>query len=173
MSQVDFKKLSREMSGREGFGGSMILIAVVSMIVLFITWASLAELDSVTRGDGKIVSSVQNQLVQASEAGVILNRYVSENSVVSEGEILFELDPVDASSELNRLNQRLAGLDIKEIRLRAEIEGTELDIPGELAAASSMVAMSEQSLFAARQSELRGRVSVLNEQLRQRRHPSC
>lgn len=168
MAQADFKKLSREMSGRESLAGSAILISVIAMVVLFVTWASFAELDSVTRGEGKIVSSVQNQLVQAAEGGVILNRYVSENSVVSEGEVLFELDPVDASSELNRLRQRLAGLDIKELRLRAEIDGVDLDIPTEFAERSPMVALSEQSLFAARRAELAGSISVLNQQLTQR-----
>ena len=34
----------------------------------------------------------------------------------------FEIDPIDASGELNRLTQRLAGLNIKELRLRAEMK---------------------------------------------------
>lgn len=168
MTQVDFKKLSREMSGREGIAGSTILISIAALLVIFVAWASWAELDSVTRGDGKVISSVQNQMVQAAEGGVILNRYVSENSVVAEGDILFELDPVDASSELNRLRQRLAALDIREVRLRAEIENQDLNLPRDLSDKSPMVALSEQSLFAARRAELAGAISVLNQQLRQR-----
>ncbi|MCV2876380.1 HlyD family type I secretion periplasmic adaptor subunit [Rhodobacteraceae bacterium XHP0102] len=168
MTQVDFKKLSREMSGREGIAGSTILISIAALLVIFVAWASWAELDSVTRGDGKVISSVQNQMVQAAEGGVILNRYVSENSVVTEGDILFELDPVDASSELNRLRQRLAALDIREVRLRAEIENQDLNLPRDLSDKSPMVALSEQSLFAARRAELAGAISVLNQQLRQR-----
>jgi adhesin transport system membrane fusion protein len=122
----------------------------------------------VTRGEGRIVSSVQNQMVQAAEGGVILRRYVSENTVVTEGEVLFEIDPVDASSELNRLTQRLAGLDIKELRLRAEINGTEFSPTAELNARSPMVALSEQSLFAARRAELAGQLAVLEQRLQQR-----
>ena len=120
MSDIDFKRLSRDMAGREGIGGSLILIMIAALIALAILWASWAELDNVTRGEGRIVSSVQNQMVQAAEGGVILRRFVSENSTVAEGEVLFEIDPVDASSELNRVAQRLAALDIKEQRLRAE-----------------------------------------------------
>jgi len=99
---------------------------------------------------------------------VILRRYVSENTVVAEGEVLFEIDPVDASSELNRLAQRLAGLDIKELRLRAEINGSEFSVTAELNARSPMVALTEQSLFAARRAELAGQLAVLEQRLQQR-----
>lgn len=169
MSETDFKRLSREMAGKEGLAGSTILVTIISLIALLVLWANWAELDNVTRGEGRIVSSVQNQLVQAAEGGVILRRFVSENSSVSEGEVLFEIDPIDASSEFNRLTQRLAALDIKEMRLVAEIEGTDLTIPSDLAAVSPTVALTEQSLFAARRSELAGQLSVLEQRLQQRR----
>lgn len=168
MSDIDFKTLSREMAGREGLGGSTIMFTILALVGLTLIWANWAELDNVTRGEGRIVSSVQNQMVQAAEGGVILRRYVSENTVVAEGEVLFEIDPVDASSELNRLAQRLAGLDIKELRLRAEINGTAFTVPAELDARSPMVALTEQSLFAARRAELAGQLAVLEQRLQQR-----
>ena len=168
MSDTDFKTLSREMAGREGFAGSTIILTIIMLVAGLLFWASWAELDNVTRGEGRIVSSVQNQMVQAAEGGVILRRYVSENSTVAQGDVLFEIDPVDASSEFNRLEQRLAGLDIKEMRLRAEIEGGEFAVPAELNARSPMVALTEQSLFAARQSELAGQLAVLEQRRQQR-----
>jgi adhesin transport system membrane fusion protein len=168
MSDIDFKTLSREMAGREGMAGSTIMFTVIALVGLALVWANWAELDNVTRGEGRIVSSVQNQMVQASEGGVILRRYVNENTVVAEGEVLFEIDPVDASSEFNRLAQRLAGLDIKELRLRAEINGVEFSVSEDLNARSAMVSLTEQSLFAARRSELAGQLAVLAQRLQQR-----
>ena len=168
MADVDFKRLSRDMAGREGLGGSLIMITIATLLGLALIWASWAELDNVTRGEGRIVSSVQNQMVQAAEGGVILRRFVSENSRVTEGEVLFEIDPVDASSELNRVAQRLAGLDIKELRLRAEIDGTDFTMSADLSARSPMVALTEQSLFAARRAELAGQLAVLEQRLQQR-----
>jgi membrane fusion protein, adhesin transport system len=169
MSDIDFKRLSRDMAGREGIAGSAILATIVALVVIVILWANWAEIDNVTRGEGRIVSSVQNQVVQAAEGGVILRRYVSENTVVTEGEVLFELDPVDASSELNRLVQRLAALDIKELRLRAEIEGGDFVLPADLGARAPLVTLTEQSLFAARRAELAGQLAVLDQRLQQRR----
>ncbi|WP_114966558.1 HlyD family type I secretion periplasmic adaptor subunit [Alkalilacustris brevis] len=168
MADADFKTLSREMAGREGLAGSTILVTVIALVALALVWANWAELDSVTRGEGRIVSSVQNQLVQAAEGGVLLRRFVSENTVVSEGEVLFEIDPVDASSDLNRLAQRLAGLDIRERRLRAEIDSTGFEVPVDLNARSPLVGLTEQSLFAARRAELAGQLAVLEQRLQQR-----
>ncbi|MCL7466096.1 HlyD family type I secretion periplasmic adaptor subunit [Phaeovulum sp. NW3] len=168
MAEMEFKRLAREMAGREGLAGSTVLFTIIALVVALLVWANYAELDNVTRGEGRIISSVQNQMVQAAEGGVILRRYVSENTTVQEGEVLFEIDPVDASSELNRLSQRLAALDIKELRLRAEIEGGDFVIPAELNARSPMVALTEQSLFAARRAELAGTLAVLEQRLQQR-----
>jgi membrane fusion protein, adhesin transport system len=168
MSEIDFKRLSREMAGREGLAGSAVMITIIAFVALILIWASWAELDNVTRGEGRIVSSVQNQIVQAAESGVILRRLVSENSIVAEGDVMFELDPIDANSELNRLEQRLASLDIKALRLRAEIDGGRFSIPAELAEISPIIALSEQSLFAARRSELAGQLAVLEQRLQQR-----
>lgn len=167
MSDIDFKTLSRQMADREGLGGSVILITIIALVFLILYWASWAELDNVTRGEGRIVSSVQNQLVQAAEGGVILRRYVTENTIVAEGDILFELDPVDASGELNRLLNRLAALEIKEMRLRAEIDDNDFLIEPALAARSPIVALSEQSLFSARKAELSGQLTVLQQRLQQ------
>ena len=89
MSDIDFKRLSREMAGREGLAGSTIMVTIIALLGLILFWASWAELDNVTRGEGRIVSSVQNQIVQAAEGGVILRRFVSENTVVAEGEVMF------------------------------------------------------------------------------------
>ena len=168
MSDTDFKALSREMEGRQGLTGSTIMLTIFTLLGLLFYWASWAELDSVTRGEGRIISSVQNQLVQAAEGGVILRRFVSENSAVSAEDILFEIDPVDASSELNRLEQRLAALQIKEGRLRAEINAEDFFVSGDLNARSPMVALTEQSLFVARKTELAGQLAVLEQRLRQR-----
>lgn len=168
MSQMDFKRLSRQMAGREGLASSTIMLTIIAMVVAAVFWANWAEIDNVTRGEGRIVSSVQNQIVQAAEGGVILRRFVSENTVVAEGDILFEIDPVDASSELNRLAQRLAALDIKELRLRAEIAGGEFTLPADLGARAPLVTLTEQSLFAARRADLAGQLAVLDQRLQQR-----
>ena len=168
MSEIDFKKLSRQMAGRDKLSGSMILLTILLFIITTIYWANYAELDNVTRGDGRIISSVQNQMIQASEGGVILRSYVSENTIVTEGQKLFELDQIDASSELNLLSQRLSALDIKEARLRSEITGNDFTLSTDIADDTSIVALTELSLFAARKTQLNGELAVLEQRREQK-----
>lgn len=172
MSRIDFQSIAREMADKPGLGHSAILVASVGLIAFGLIWASLAELDNVTRGEGRVISSVQNQMVQAAEGGVILRRYVSENTEVRSGDVLFEIDPVDAESELNRLVQRFSAMAIKEARLRAEIEGSTFEPGADLRARSPIVAATEESLFAARRAELAGAIAVLEQRKNQRAQES-
>ena len=54
MSDIDFKRLSRDMAGREGIAGSLIMLTIGALVILSLIWASWAELDNVTRGEGRI-----------------------------------------------------------------------------------------------------------------------
>ena len=99
MSSTDFKKLSREMSGRNSASNSVVLFSIAGFLGIALTWAAVTEIDNVTRGEGKIVSQMQNQLVQSAESGVVLRRNVLENDRVTAGQILFEIDPIEAQAE--------------------------------------------------------------------------
>ena len=168
MSDVNFKQLNKEMSDGGGSASFLILFVVVALVSASFVWANYAQLDSVTRGDGRVISSLQNQMVQASEGGVILKRHVSENSIVKAGDLLFEIDPIDASGELNQMLQRINSLKIREERLRSEILGeNNLEISTDLSSAAPLVAQSEKSLFNALRTELKGEVSVLLQSLAQ------
>ena len=82
MPATDFNKLSKELSGSTGILGSLLLFVIIALICILLFWANVTELDNVTRGQGKIVSSLQNQLVQASEGGVIKARFVETSQKV-------------------------------------------------------------------------------------------
>ena len=75
MSDVEFKRLAKEMAGRQKSSSSILLLTVITLIAVIILWAAVTELDNVTRGSGKTISESQNQLVQSSEPGVIKRRY--------------------------------------------------------------------------------------------------
>ena len=65
MSDISFKKLSREMAGRSSWGSSLIILIVLGLVASLSIWSTFAELDNVTRGEGRIISAAQNQSVQA------------------------------------------------------------------------------------------------------------
>ena len=67
MSTTDFDKLSKEMSGRDGLVGSFLLFLIIFLIAILLFWANATELDNVTRGQGKVISSMQNQMVHIKD----------------------------------------------------------------------------------------------------------
>jgi adhesin transport system membrane fusion protein len=168
MPKSKFEKLSREMEEREGFGNSLIIFVIAALIVSVVGWASIAELDNVTRGDGKIVSTTQNQMVQSSESGVILSRSVDENSFVKADDVLYEINPIELQSELDKLQQRAATLFVREFRLQAESQGLDFDPDAAMIAQSKDTATTEKALHLAKRKELSGIMSILSLQKIQR-----
>jgi adhesin transport system membrane fusion protein len=168
MATTDFNKLSKELSGKTGFAGSFLLVLIIFLIATTLVWSHFTELDNVTRGQGKIVSSMQNQLVQASEGGVLKANFIREGQRVIAKQLLFEIDPIDAKTAYNQAKQRLSSLKIQQIRLESEISGVELVFGQELIEAAPSVVETEKSLFLARKADLQAQLSVLKEQFNQR-----
>lgn len=164
----DFDRLARSLARKPSPRDLPLLLTIAALLPSALIWAALTELDNITRGEGRLIAAEQNQVVQAGEAGVLLRRHVEENSVVAAGDLLFELDPVDAESELNRLLQHQIAARIREARLRAELDEASFVVPADLAEAAPDIATSEMALFVARGAELTGALRVLDEQLLQR-----
>jgi adhesin transport system membrane fusion protein len=163
MSDIDFKKLAREMAGRQRSGSSVLLLSVMTLIAIILIWAAVTELDNVVRGSGKTVSEAQNQLVQSSEPGVIRTRYVSEGDFVEKDQLLFDIDPVDAKTQLDQAQKRQSSLKIKAIRLQAEIDGTIPEFTNELIEDSPAAVTTELALFRARLEDLSTKSSILEQ----------
>ena len=99
------------------------------MVSVVFVWAAVTEIDSVVRGSGKTVSEAQNQLVQSSEPGVIRKRYVNEGDFVRAGELLLDIDPIDAKTQIDQAQKRYSTLSVKSIRLKAEVENSTPNFP--------------------------------------------
>ena len=120
MSEVEFKKLARELAGKQRNSSSILLLVVIMLISVVFVWAAVTEIDNVVRGSGKTISEAKNQLVQSSEPGVIRQRYVSEGDFVK-GPVI-DIDPVDAKTQLDQAQKRYSTLTVKSLRLQAEVE---------------------------------------------------
>ena len=163
MSDIEFKQLAKEMAGRQRNTSSVLLLSVVTLLAIILLWASVTELDNVVRGSGKTVSEAQNQLVQSSEPGVIRQRYVSEGDVVRRGDLLFDIDPVDAKTQLDQAQKRFASLEIKSIRLKSEVDGGSPSFPEALIEAAPTAVSTELALFQARRDDLSSKSAILEQ----------
>ena len=163
MSDIEFKALAKEMAGKQQNSSSVLLLSVVTLLILIFLWASITELDNVVRGSGKTVSEAQNQLVQSSEPGVIRKRYVKAGDIVQKGDLLFDIDPVDAKTQLDQVEKKLAALLIKQIRLEAEVTNSTPNFKQNLVEAAPASFATELALFQARLKDLESSSAILEQ----------
>lgn len=168
MSDIEFKRLARELSGKQQSGSSILLLSIITLIAIILMWAAVTELDNVVRGSGKTVSEAQNQLVQSSEPGVIKKRYVSEGDFVNSGDLLFDIDPIDAKTQLDQAQKRQTTLQIKRIRLTAEVENTSPEFSEELMNEAPETVSTELALYRARLDDLETKSAILSQRRRQK-----
>lgn len=168
MSSHDLDRFARELRGPAPWRGSALLGLIALFLGASLIWAARTELDDVTRANGRIVASKDNQLIQAAEAGVLEKLYVAEGDIVEAGALLMDLDGSTQSGQLDQELQRAYSLRAKITRLRAEIEKQELIFPQPLVRLAPSVVNSETALFEARKTQLDDQMTVLIRQRSQR-----
>ena len=89
----------------------LILYVILLFFISFFIWASRAELEEVTRGNGKIIASSKLQVIQNLEGGIINDIAVRTGDRVSEGDLLVKLDETKFLGDLNSAQQQLKSLD--------------------------------------------------------------
>ena len=97
-----------DLQGPRGFT-HLLLVIVVAFFAIFFAWASWAELDEVTRGDGRVIPSRQVQVVQNLEGGIVAAIVVREGEIVEQGQVLLRIDNVRAASDLRENRAALPG----------------------------------------------------------------
>ena len=113
--------------------GSRILIYTMLFAVLVsLIWASLAELDEITRGMGKVIPSSRLQVVQNLEGGILEELFVQEGELVEEGQPLLRLDDTRFRSTYRESAVEYYSELARAARLRAELSGKDVKFPEEL-----------------------------------------
>ncbi len=163
MSDKEFKKLARELAGKERHSSSILLFTIIALVSVGFVWAAVTEIDSVVRGNGKTVSEAQNQLVQSSEPGVITKRYVSKGDFVKAGELLFDIDPIDAKTQLDQAQKRYSTLSVKSSRLKAEVNNSTPNFPQSIIESSPSAVSTELALYRARLDDLNTKSAILEQ----------
>jgi len=141
---------------------------VIAFFLFLILWASFAEVDEVTRGEGKAIPSSKVQKVQNLEGGIVAQIYAKEGEVVEVGQPLLRLDETRFASNKGETEADRQAMALRVERLSAEVEDRPLNIDPELRKAAPSQAVSEASLYESRKQQLHDEVAGLEEQLVQR-----
>lgn len=148
----------------EGFaektrGPSRTIWMIILVAVVFVAWASVAWVDEIVRAQGEVVSSSRPQIIQNLEGGILAELNVAEGDIVEPGQTLARLYGTQYQAAVDELSDQIATLDIRRLRLEAEINGEPgFDVPDSIANRVPEVVASEKALLTARQSEFNARV---------------
>ncbi|MEC7359860.1 HlyD family type I secretion periplasmic adaptor subunit [Vibrio parahaemolyticus] len=158
--------LSKAVLERPARSSVWILWTIAVVVAWLIFWASIAELDKIVRGEGKVVPSSRIQLVQNLEGGIIEQILVSSGAAVTQGQVLIQLDNTQFASTLGEKVVEQQALTAKALRLQAEAEDTTFAIPERVEAELEHALYArELSLFNERQKQTEIAVNIVRQQV--------
>lgn len=137
---------------------------------VFLLWASIAQVDELTKGEGKVIPSRQLQIVQSLDGGIVSDILVKEGDQVREGQVLIKIDATRFLSDFKESRATYLSLLAKAARLRAVADGADFVPPPEVVKEDPRLAEQERTLYLNRKAELEAQVGIAREQLAQRSH---
>ncbi len=150
---------------------SIFLFTCVALFTAFIGWAYFAQIDEVTRGEGKVIPSIKKQIVQSLEGGIVKAILIHEGDTVSKAQVLLRIDDTGFSSDLGELIAKHRSLSIQVKRLQSESvnpDALKIKFGEDLRKLAPQAVANEETLFEIRKSALNNQLSLLGERLIQR-----
>jgi len=144
-----------------------LIIVAICVMILGVIWMALAPVDSVVHAEGRVVPAGKAQIVQHLEGGIVSSMAVREGSLVRKGDLLVEIADARADSQLGERKIRIAALQARAVRLKAEAEGVNPVFSGS-AEYDETVQETEKALFTARQQKIAQETEIFVEQIRQK-----
>ena len=141
---------------------TLVAWSLFGLLCVFITWASFFHLDEVTTGNGKVVPSSHEQVIQSLEGGIVHKLFVKEGDIVEQGQPLAQLDRTKTQFSVMESESRLNAALATAARLNAEVNGTPLTFPPEIANDSGLI-KQETALYESRRASLTKGLAGLRE----------
>ncbi|GAB2646624.1 HlyD family type I secretion periplasmic adaptor subunit [Vibrio panuliri] len=166
----------------------IMLWLMLLFFLIAIAWASWAEIDKVTVGQGKVVPSSQVQIIQNLEGGLVKEILVQEGELVQKGQQLLLIDDTRFRSDFREREQQVANLTASVIQLSASLasvainedvdnnnwqKGVELSYdklfyPEEFAKNRPRLVARQKAEYRQNLNELRNQLSLIDQQVKQK-----
>ncbi|MCP1659855.1 HlyD family type I secretion periplasmic adaptor subunit [Neisseria perflava] len=133
---------------KEKHSGQLWVITLFfAFLVVFVIWAYNSPLEEVVRGQGNVIPSSREQIIQSLDPGIVSEILVKEGDIVEKGQILIKLDDTRSAAILRESEAKVENLQATVARLKAEAYGTELTFPKNV---SNELRQREQAAYIAR-----------------------
>lgn len=166
----------------------ILLWTMLLFFALAIAWASWAQIDKVTVGQGKVIPSSQLQIVQNLEGGLVKKILVSEGQHVEKDQQLLLIDDTRFRSDFREREQQVINLTANVLQLTASISSVRVDeslkeanwrdsvtldrnklvFPTQLEESAPALVSRQMAEYRSDINNLRNQLSVLDQQVKQK-----
>lgn len=107
----------------------IVILLFIILFGVFIIWAYFSPLEEVTRGQGSVIPSSREQIVQSLDPGIIREMKVKEGDIVEKDQVLLTLDDTRSSAILRESEAKVQNLEAIVSRLQSEAYSIPLTFP--------------------------------------------
>lgn len=140
-----------------------VVLVLFALVAAFVVWAYMSTVEEVTRGQGSVIPTSREQIVQSLDPGTIAEMKVKEGDIVEKNQVLLKLDDTRSSAILRESMAKVVNLEAMIARLRAEAYGSNLHFPDHV---PNELRQREAAAFQARKRAVTDAVAALRESKR-------
>jgi adhesin transport system membrane fusion protein len=142
----------------------IIILFISALLIAAAYWAKNTYLDVVTLGEGRVVATGENKIVQAPQNAKITKFHVADNDTISSGEVMITLSPIQAQASLAELQTKIDNLLARKISLIGELEKKTVDdIAKSLAEFPAEISEAEVENVLAQRKELASKIATVEQ----------
>ncbi|MDT8338618.1 MAG: HlyD family type I secretion periplasmic adaptor subunit [Sulfurimonas sp.] len=161
--------VSAAMLMNRSMGTKLMLWIGALSIGWIIYWAYNAEIDALTRGQGKVIPSTKVQVIQNLEGGIVGEILVEAGEEVKKGDILIKIDDTSFVSNFIESQLRYNELQAMSMRLLAESTGKPFKVGDTIRKSSPELIKHEESLYFSNKEQLDNNILIYKHRLEQKK----
>ena len=168
LSKEDFgfiSSKSRAILLKSPTGARNLMIIIGLFFIVFLVWASLAETEEITTGQGRVIPEKKLHSLQSFEGGVISELFVNVGELVDADTPLIKIDSTQQNSDLQEIKRQLDVLNANKERLQAELKGRPLNFSPDLKKSIPKLLEKEEELYNSRTRQYLANKSYYDEKI--------
>lgn len=146
----------------------LLLWSITGFFILLFAWITFAEVDNVTRAEGRVIPSAKMQVIQNLEGGIVAEILVKQGQSVQAGDRLVGLSTLQADGDMKSRYQQVLALEARAARLAALASGQSPKFPKTVSDSAPDLMSVEMATYLSKTQEQQSQVAVLSAQLEQK-----
>ncbi len=155
-------------AGKISRASLFMLWSITGFFVIMFIWIALAEVDNVTRADGRVIPSAKMQVIQNLEGGIVTEILVKQGQSVQAGQRLVALSSVQHDGDMKSREQQVLALQARAARLSALASGQEPKFSQSVTETAPELMAVEMASYLSKKLEQASQLSVLTAQVEQK-----